>query len=73
ELTSGTPPHTILDPCSSETVIRKPPMPLCVSIPGGILEEGTLIALIGTPNQSFNRRFNIDFIVEKCEHAHRYR
>ena len=71
-------------------------MPLCVSIPGGILEEGTLIALIGTPNQSFNRRyansfihsskvevsnfnhcqffftsFNIDFIVEKCEHAHR--
>ena len=24
ELTSGTPPHTILDPCSSETVIRKP-------------------------------------------------
>lgn len=29
ELTSGTPPHTILDPCSSETVIRKPVSLIC--------------------------------------------
>ncbi|KAH9390574.1 hypothetical protein TYRP_022900 [Tyrophagus putrescentiae] len=60
------PPHTILDPCSSEDGHPKPPMPLCVSILGGHLEEGTLMALDGTPNQILQPTLQHRFIVENA-------
>ncbi|KAI2798080.1 Galectin [Blomia tropicalis] len=94
---TGTHTTNIIDPCSSESVIRKPSLPLCTTIPGGgHLEEGMLVAINGHPTHSFNKRFaavcaclfipcnccpcnayseirfQIDFILNRCEHSDRH-